>query len=267
MAFADGIVSDKYDVSSMYINAASLAYLENSSLMLNHSEDRSIHASNENVALPLRLGAHETIAFALSVRHVGYVGQSENEEFKTLEYGYDISYAKEVARFRSIGGTLNVRYGKSSASTLWAVSGHFGLFYLPAENLSFGLTARQLGEGIIYSSDQATTSLSTFHLPGSLEAGVSMRYPTRLSPVLFTLSASNEKIFRQDGIIYRAGGEIVLWKWLTGRMGYSFDSGSEVGAVRYGLGVRILRFSCDYAISPQSWSEELYRLTVAIAVL
>jgi len=266
MAFADGIASDKYDVSSMYINAAGLAFIENTSLLLDHSEDRHIHASNENISLPLRLGKSETIAFGLSVRHVGYIGQSVEDEFKTIEYGYDIAYAKEVAKALSIGGGLNVRFGKSPASDLWAVSGHVGVFYLPSENLSFGLTARQLGNGIIYSSDQVTTTLSSSDLPESIEAGVSMRYPTKFRALMFVISASNEKVLRHDGIIYRAGGEFLFRQWLVGRIGYLFDSGSETGSVRYGVGVRFARISCDYAISPQSWSDELYRVSIAISV-
>ena len=266
MALADGIVSDKYDVTSMYSNAATLAYIQNFALLFDHSEERSIHASNENISIPFRLEKNQTIAVAASLRHVGYIGQSKDDEFKTEEFGYDFAYAVEIARGVSIGGTLDLRYGKSSTSKLWALSGLVGFYYLPAENLSFGMAFRQIGNGIIYSSDQVNTSLSSVRLPGSIDAGVAMRYPTIFRPLVMTLLASNEKIFRRDGIIYRGGGEFIFRQWLVGRIGYYFDSGQKTGSARYGIGLRVSRMNVDYSISPQAWSDELYRLSIAIGL-
>ncbi len=266
MAFADGMVSDIYDVSSMYVNAAALAYIQSSAVLYSHSEERFVHAIHENISIPLSLGAHQTMSFGISAQHVGYVGQSKNDEFKVFEYGYDMAFGVEIFREMSIGGTLNVRYGKSDASNLWAVSGLLGIVYAPSLNTSYGVAVKGIGNGIIYSSDQVSTSLSSEKLPGSVEAGITLRYPTIFRPISFTTSISNEKVFRQHGIEYRCGAEILFNGLLFMRAGYVYDSGSLVGSARYGAGLRVDRFSCDYTYSPHEWSEEFYRLTIAFGV-
>lgn len=264
LAFADALVADIYDVSSMYSNAAGLAFIQRSSILIDHSVERVIGSMNENVSVPLHLGTKETIAFGLSVHHVGYVGQSKNQQYKVIEYGYDVAYATEIFEALSLGGSLNVRYGKTTPSGLWAVSGALGILYFPSPNFSYGAALRGIGNGIIYSSDQISTSLSTYHLPLGLEVGLTLRNPTLFRITTFTISLSNEKTFNVSGLIYKGGVEFLIKNVFLARFGYSYQSETKVGSPRYGAGLQVNWLTCDYSIAPFEASDEWYRLTFGV---
>jgi hypothetical protein len=260
---ADAFVTDTYDVTAMYWNPASLAFLQKSSVVLNHYQESVIHGMNENISFPLQLRKGETVAFGFVVNHVGYLGANKSLEFRAIQYGYDIAYAKEIIPTFSLGGALNVRYALSSASNILGVTSSVGIFYSPSQEISYGAVLSGLGSGISYVSDRTTTSLSSENLPRSLQAGASMRFPATSNATIFTLSVVNEKVFGQDGIRYKGGVEVYLLKIFALRGGYIFESNLG-GSARFGLGVRSDRFQLDYSISPNKSTDLAYQLSLAI---
>jgi hypothetical protein len=263
LGMGDAMVADIYDVSTMGSNPSSLAFIENRTVILDHYEDRTIHSKIENIAVPFSLGAHQMIAFAGSVRHVGYIGNTGTGDLKVLEYGYSLDYAAAVTREVSLGGALDIRYGRSDVSDAWAVSGSFGILYYPSESFSYGAVLHGIGHGITYIPDPAGTMLGLNNLPGSIDLGLTMRYPTLFRPISFTISLSDEKVFGEFGIVYRGGLEVIFNRLLVTRIGYLFESGPRIGTVSFGLGLRTKWVNCDYAIAPQEASEQLYRFSLA----
>jgi hypothetical protein len=138
-----------------------------------------------------------------------------------------------------------------------------GILYYPSESFSYGAVLHGVGHGITYTPDPAGTMLGLYNLPGSVDLGLTMRYPTIFRPMSFTMSLSDEKVFGEFGILYRGGLEVIFQKFLVTRIGYLFDSGARVGQVTFGLGLRTKWGNCDYAIAPQDASEQLYRFSLA----
>ncbi|MBI1806201.1 MAG: hypothetical protein HYR76_04010 [Ignavibacteria bacterium] len=262
--FAEAYVTDAYDANSMYWNPAALVYLQRSSIVMNHSQERIINTMNENIAVPFQIRRGEAVAIGLTVNHVGYIESSPNFDFHVIQYGYDIVYSREVVPTVSVGAGLGVRYAKSTTASLWGVSSSMGVFYSPSQEISYGAVLSGIGSGILYASDRTTTSLSSENLPRSLQAGATLRFPPTFSQTFFTISVANEKVFGQDGIRYKGGMELFLFKVLALRGGYIVEPG--LGSARFGFGIRTERFQLDYAISPSKQTDRAYHVSAAFTL-
>src|SRR3990172_734542 len=81
VGFAGAIAGDNPDVSVMYGNPAALAFLENSSIILTHTLEKSTDVMDENIAAPLFLRHDEVVPIALSVNHVGHLSNTTKNGF------------------------------------------------------------------------------------------------------------------------------------------------------------------------------------------
>ena len=90
-----------------------------------------------------------------------------------------------------------------------------------------------------------------------------MRFPSTSNATVFTLSVVNEKVFGQDGILYKGGMEVYLMKFLGLRGGYIFEPNLG-GSARFGLGLRSDHFQLDYSISPNKSTDLAYHVSLAI---
>lgn len=230
-------------------------------MIISHEMLQSISSMNENVSFPLRIGQSDAVAIGLTVNHVGYAGNTQGLDFKVLQFGYDIAYAREIIPTLSLGVGLSVRYAHTTASELWGISSSYGVYYFPSQEVSYGVSVNGVGSGILFVSDRVTTSLSSENLPRSLTAGVTIRYPEEADQTYFTLSVANEKIFGVDGIRYKGGFEYDPWKFLALRLGYFYHA-NVASFARYGFGLRTSRFGIDYAISPSQSSDRAYQFTL-----
>jgi hypothetical protein len=263
--FADAYVADAHDASIMYWNPAALAYLENTSVLLDHQQEQQIHGMNENLSVPFQLRRGEAVALGFTVNHVGYIGNLATD-FKAIQYGYDIAYAREIIPTLSVGGGIVVRYAKSSGSNVWGVSSTAGVFYSPSQEISYGIALSGIGSEVFYAFDRTTsiTSVGTENMPRRLQAGASLRFPPEFSQTVFILSIANEKIFGESGIRYEGGMELLVWKILALRGGYVVDPG--FGSARFGFGIHTAKFEVDCSSSPSKFTDQSFHLGVMVSL-
>lgn len=259
-AMGDAAVGDAWDATSMYWNPAGLVYIRNTDVIISHQMLQSISRMNDNVSFPLRTGQSDAVGIGLTVDHTGYAGNTAGLDFRVLQFGYDIAYAREIFPTLALGVGIGVRYAHTSASELWGISSSYGIYYYPSEEVSYGVTLNGVGSGVLFVSDRVTTTLSSENLPRSLQAGVTIRYPEQPDQTYFTLAVANEKVFGADGINYKGGIEYDPWKFLALRLGYNYHA-DVASFARYGIGFHTSRFGIDYAISPSLSSERQYQFT------
>ncbi len=262
VSLAGAYFADPSDASTVYWNPAALAYVERSTIMISHSQERNINGSNENIVVPFKIRNGESFAIGLTANHTGYIGPTDNAIFQAVQYGYDFAYATEVAPAFSVGANMSVGYAHANVSNLWLVSSRLGIFYTPSAKVSYGVAFSGIGSSFVYESDRTVTTLSKENLPRSIQAGLTMHFPPHLDKTRLTVSLANEKVFGRDGMAYKAGVELVMFKFLALRGGYILEP--QLGSARFGAGVRTIRFQLDYAISPDRNTTQLYYVTLGI---
>ncbi len=264
-SLAESFMADAYDVTSMYWNPSALAFLQNYSLVMNHSMDLSRGMMIESIASPFRIKKGEVISLGLIMHHRGYLQSSPSpSEFRVVEYGYDLAYAQELLPTLAMGARVDVRYGRGDLSNLWSISGSVGLFYSPSQEVSYGAALNNIGSCIEYSYDGSMTLLHSMNLHRSLEVGAAMRYPSEFKKPVLTLAIANEKIFTESGLIYKGGVEWFPTSSLALRVGYVYRTDPVIGSVRYGLGIALGRFKLDYATAPSHLTDRTYDVSLAI---
>ena len=251
--------ADPSDATIIYWNPAALAYVVGSSMVISHSQERNIHGSNENIVVPFKIRNGESFAVGLTVNHTGYIGQQSNSIFQAVQYGYDFAYAREVARAVSFGGEISVRHGHTAESNQWRVTSRMGIFYTPSEEVSYGAVFSGIGSGFVYESDRSITEIRSENLPRSFQVGLTMHFPPRLENAKLAISFANEKVFGRDGMTYRGGVELIMFKFLALRGGYVLEP--QLGSARFGAGIRTSRLQLDYAIWPNKNTDQIYYVT------
>jgi len=262
---AEAYTADANDVTSMYANPASLAFLMRQSVVVNHLMDQSINGMNENISFPLRFGNGEQVGIGFTVNHVGYWENSDNTDFHVMQYGYDISYAKEIFPALSIGAGVSVRYARSDSTSLWGISSSFGFLYWPSPEVSYGISLSDVGSGILYISDRVKTNLSSENLPRVLQASITMHFPSPPDQTFLTVSVANQKVFGTDGILYNGGIEYYPLSFAALRWGYIYQL-NLVNTATYGIGFRTNKFQLDYAIIPSALSPRSYQFSFAFSL-
>jgi hypothetical protein len=266
IGFAGAITGDNPDVSVMYGNPAALAFLDNSSIILTHSLQKSTDVMDENIAAPLFLKKGEVVAIALSVNHVGHLANSEKNGFKVIQYGYDVGYSKLIADDLSLGGTLNVRYARSSDGKLWGLTSSFGAFYYPTPDVSYGIALTGVGSGIKYIFDGTRTFLNSENISKNILAGAVLRFPAIPGhDRILTVSASAQKTFDVNSIYYFGGVEILPYPFIALRVGY-LAATKTVEYASFGMGLRFGKWKLDFGMTPSKASDQMYQLTLTTSV-
>jgi hypothetical protein len=264
LGFAGAVASDNPDVTVMTVNPSALSYLESSDIIVSHLFQNHTEIMEENVAIPLFLRKGEVVGIALSVNHVGYATTSFATQFKVMQYGYDVSYARRISPTFSIGGTLHVRYAQSEDDKLWGLSSAFGMFYFPIPNVSYGLSLTGVGKGIKYIYTGETTKLNDENIPRSLHAGSTFRWPSLLgSPRFLTLTVEAEKNLERSGVMYYGGFEIIPSKFAALRIGY-FGVANGPDFPSYGVTVKMAGWKLDIGGTPGKQSPQQYQATLSV---
>jgi hypothetical protein len=267
-SMAESFVSDAFDVGAMYWNPAALAYLQEYSLQVNHSQEQFIKSADENISLPVRLRRAETIAFGVSVNHVGYLG-NQTTVYRAIQFGYDIAYAREIAPTLSIGVNLQAQYAHSASAQRWGVSSLFGMYYSPSPEVSYGVSFGGLGTGIEYfdkleADSSHSTILRDAYSPRYLQIGATLRYPAESRDPDLVLAFANEKVFNQSGLRYKGGAEYYPWGFIALRGGYVV--GPDLSYARFGWGFRTQRIHLDFSISPNSATDQAIQISLLIGL-
>ncbi|MFZ1082075.1 MAG: hypothetical protein WAO19_09125 [Candidatus Kryptoniota bacterium] len=255
ISLANANIAEAYDISSMYENPATIAFIENSSVFLNHSQGPQTDGMEENLAVPVMLASSIVLGFGANVYNLGYLTKPATTNDKIFEYGYDLAFAGAVTPTLSIGGAASIHHGATASnSQAWGAFYSFGLDYVPSGDVSYSIVYDGLGTDLLYSTTPYSSSLvaASSQMTRSLEVGATMRYPSSesLRSTIFILSFANEKIFGTTGLYYKGGIEIRPLDFLQMRFGYVLGPG--VAGARYGFGVQEYFLSVEYAVYPQS---------------
>lgn len=261
-ALAEAFVSAALDVNSMYWNMAGLTKMRNYSILLNNMQEKSINGTSHGIAIPIRLKTGEVMAIGFSLIHTGYIRKSSTPEFKLWQLGYDIGYAREILNSLSVGSLVGVRFAKSNVSQLWSVRTSVSANYSPAENISYGLVLNSIGNGIDYTVDRVTTQLHRTTLAHSLQAGITMKFPSDMKNHLFSLALANEKIFGESGLRYKGGLEMNVTNIFVLRGGYIVENNLQFATLGVGIQTKII--SIDYSISPHKKTNQEMYLSIAL---
>ncbi|OGU33829.1 MAG: hypothetical protein A2068_03700 [Ignavibacteria bacterium GWB2_35_6b] len=237
-AMGNALISEANDISAIYLNPASLVFVKENSIFLNHGQLNNKLGMTENFAVPLLRIKPVTLSLGLESYHLGYL--KENSAFPQqhiFELGYSITAAANAfAQTFSIGATVGFRYGKTDLSKAWAGYYSIGINYSPSSDINYGIALSGLGDDIRYLMIDSTLSISKKNANKKLVLGASMKYPSSssLRRTVFVLALANEKIFGEEGLLYKTGIEIRPWQFLSFRLGYVF--GPEVSEPRFGAG-------------------------------
>ncbi|KAF0140755.1 MAG: hypothetical protein FD122_2213 [Stygiobacter sp.] len=247
-AMGDALVSESGDISTVYLNPASLIFLKETSLFINHGQLSNNLGMTENFAVPLLQLNSLILSVGLESYHLGYIGNKTSFPGQNIfEFGYNFSAATNaIAPTFSIGTTVGLQYGRTNHSKTWAASYSLGINYSPSADINYGLALSGLGDYIKYSQTD-TVLYAERKTPGkSLVVGASMKYPSAssLRRTVFVLAMASEKIFGRSGLLYKAGFEVIPWKFLNLRFGYVF--GPSVSEPRIGLGINYSALVFEY---------------------
>lgn len=261
-SLADAGISDPYDVNIMYLNPGALTNLSISSIIFNHSQEKSINGKTEGVAIPIRLGPNDVMAIGLLVNHTGYTKANIRPEFKIIQYGYNLAYSRQIVPSVSLGTEIGVRYSYNQISSVWSVRSSLGLYYSPSQEISYGVTYNGIGNGVGYTFDGVSTLLYSTSPPRSLQAGLSMHFPSNFQERVLTCVISNEKVFGQSGIIYKGGLEYFLFRFFALRAGYKVEETNKI--VTFGCGIKTEPVKIDFSISPSKSSTQAMFISLSL---
>lgn len=260
-SLADALVAEPYDANSMYSNPASLVYLSKSAIVVSHNSEKYFGAMTDHIGLPVHIGAYESMAFGLSVNHIGYFNKINTTNIRPYQIGYDFAYAREIMPTFSIGARIGARYGKAGSSSLMGVGSSIGICYSPSPEITYGAAFSGIGTGINYIISGGTTAIRSMNLQRSLQAGVAMRYPAVPNRNILSVAIANEKVFGKTGIHYSGGLEIYPIQFFAIRAGYTVEG--VIRTARYGFGVRTIYGNIDLSVSPSRSTDQAVFLTAS----
>ena len=116
-----------------------------------------------------------------------------------------------------------------------------------------------MGDGLLIVDSQ---SLVRESLPRRFEVAVAMKFPSVRNHHFLTVSLSNEKIFGEAGLYYKAGVEIIPHNYFALRFGYHV--GPDIQTPRYGIGIKTNSFRVDYALAPSVRSLRFQQITLSL---
>lgn len=262
---ADACATEYQDVSGMYWNPATLAFLQSQAVMADILRQSDGRLSSEAVAFPVRLATFSSLGVGLMADQL-VLDDSLGNPVSGHQYGLDIGSAVALAYTFSLGVRMRAEYAETSSSRTWAVAGAIGLLYAPSNDISYALVYTGLGTQVSYNPDFTSPSSITFgtpRLPRMLHMGITMRFPSSEVDRILTLALANEKVFGVSGITYKVGLEINTTSWLDLRTGLLITPAGT--GVRYGLGAKFAGAAIDYAYAPGILTAGFHELTFSVA--
>jgi hypothetical protein len=184
-------------------------------------------------------------------------GDTENPDstFSNQNYAFNVSYARALGDSVSLGGNLKYIRTQLDAVKSNAMGADFGLLArTPVDGLTAGAAIRNLG-----------TDIGPDPLPLTLQGGVAYKL---LGPRL--LLASDVQWLETERRAYVSlGSEYWISRNLAARAGYQFGHAADqlqnrLVGLGVGVGVRLGRFTMDYAFMPYGDLGNTHRVTLGL---
>ncbi len=252
-ALANADLPETHDVTSMFMNPASLASLESQAIALNFF---AMHdgVTDENIAAPISLGQNLFMGVSTDIMHRGYPTSGQaSYEARVLRWGAQVGMATFVSPIVSVGGAFAAQYGKTNHSEAWGGDLSASVNYFPTDNLSYTIGVNDVGRSL--QMDMTTPNGPTarpYDHSGSVLAGIQMKYPspsTLMKPYL-TFAFAAQRYFDNSTVYYEGGAEVLPIPQFALRAGYIY--GHTKGEVTMGLGIMLGPFDLGYCFSPKN---------------
>lgn len=258
-SLAGATVSDPLNRVGVYANPAQIAMRTFATgFSVNTSYLRAASVAAENVTVPLFTESGGTMMAGATFHHpvessTGYTW-SNRPNFRQIRF--DLAYAQIILPRLSVGLGIQGSYGSTDAGGRWTGNATLGFYYSATSMLSYGLVYRGtgyrndwLGSGLVYyrNPTDSETRIVTVPVPHRLELGATLRFPAVSEHPEFILSFSNEKLFGQQGLVYRGGLEFFLSRSLILRGGYFYSN--PVQGARLGGGLLLDPVEIDYSFT------------------
>lgn len=258
-------ISYPYDITSIYENPATLASLQNSGMSFNGFQETG-GALDEGYASPVATLGTVNFALATDILEKGYPGsQNGPERSRLIQLGDEVAAATALSSTISIGGMAGVQYGKAVGTRVWGANLSAGLNYSPSRDYNYSITVNDMGRGVRFSDVRSIGIVAVpYDGAGSWQMGAQMKYPSSLTlqKPFIILGFAAQKYFSQSTIYYKAGVEVLPFRFLALRFGYISGSGS--GELRAGIGFNVGIFRLDYGIAPRSASSVYQLVSISI---
>lgn len=261
-ALGDAYTSQAFDVGSMYWNPATLAFLTQSSLLVDYSRGPEGASSSQVVALPISVDEHITMGLGVQMVRNNANAFADNVVEFPREYGFDLGSAVTVAQGLSLGLRLGFRYGQAVHSDVYTGFSTVGIDYAPDPSISYAFVYNGLPLGLRVKDYNPDFPMDLERLPRSFEIGVTMHYPSSRLNQLINISVANEKVVGTPGLFYMAGMEVLPLQFLGLRVGYVTGPGTS--QIRYGLGIGGSEIQVAYAAIPSPYHAPLHQLSILI---
>jgi hypothetical protein len=264
---ADAIVADAAGVSNMYWNPSSLSFLQERSIVLNYSLERTRgrdNIMNENVAVSLLQEKELAVGIGATYSHVGHLENASPLSGYSFNQGsLDLAIATALSHFFSIGIVSTLRHGWAGPQNVTVVSSAVGMMYFPSPEIIYGLSYQGIGDGIeyLFDSSEFQTNPVRAKLSHGLQVGVTTRFNALAERPTVILAGVSEKIFGNSGFIYKAGIEAWPTNFLALRIGYWV--GTQTVAARYGGGLRLGQWQVDYRISTTELEPRFHQISLS----
>jgi len=249
-------VGEAYDANSLYWNPAALSFVQRPTLMLSSIIGWNRETLDNTLSSPpIYIGDKQVIALGITG---SYYGKTWLRPFFSYQ-GIDLGYSIKLHETFSLGLTLNLRYGSSTQSALWATSGVLGGFYSPSPGISYGIVFDGIGLGVLYKNIDYKNSVKYERLKQNLRIGTAFKFPSVYRPPYITISLESEKIIGQRKMVYQGGIETYPLSFLSLRCGLIASSNATAGTV--GVGFKVNWFVIDYALSPNSAIQQFHQIS------
>ncbi|MCH8567125.1 MAG: hypothetical protein LAT67_02620 [Balneolales bacterium] len=265
LSMGSATVSDLYGRPSMGINPAlSGLYQNNLVFQINTNYSWNTRLMQYSLQFPTISVENHRITARIGFMNEGFdeLDFWENSQIPVPDaelYHADIAYAFAFSEVFSLGVNQRIAYALNKGTNDWAYSADFGLVYAPAENISYAIVFRGLGNEISYEIAEAgATILGSKLMQQSLEVGATFRFPTEGERTFLTISFANEKEFGNSGLWYKGGMELLPFSFLAIRGGLLFNLDDSVFIPRTGIGFVFSFGRFDYMLAPGQRAGEYF---------
>ncbi|MGA9121284.1 MAG: hypothetical protein WB699_18095 [Bacteroidota bacterium] len=261
-AFAGAYCADAFDVTAMYSNPASLSFLRTRSVVVSDLSDWTLKSQTVSAAAPLLIDQDLRFGIGASYSGGGTVFAETGEGVPVQSYEFDVASSTRLIPTLSAGVLIGIRsfkFANLSRSSEWA---QLGVYYNPLPGIAYGLVYRYR-RGLVFAKAGQDLSLSLYpNTPADLELGAAMMYPANSNSPIVSLSLTTVRAFPSaERFNIKGGLEVYPISFLALRLGYKV--GSTINLPRYGIGVHVMNFRCDFGIGPSQADDRFHGFSLS----
>lgn len=261
-SFADAYSADASDVTSMYGNPASLSYLYNESVVVSDYITWTVKSHTISAATPIFLNQDFHFGVGASYESNGKIFQESGNGIPMKSYEFDIAASSRVIPTLSVGvlgGVRKFTFADLSRPSEWA---QLGVFYNPLPGIAYGLVYRYRNGLAFVKAGDALSLVRYQNTPADLELGAAMTYPSNAASPIVSLALSTVKTFPSaERFNIKGGLEVYPIRYVALRLGYKV--GSTTNVPRFGIGVHVRNFRCDFGIGPNQSDDQFHGFSLS----